>query len=119
MMRDGNTRPRNALRDEVPHELLMRGEELVRFLKFHHEQQWSAWLEARLEDIRDDKPGSVRALLDGFTGMANIGDLFLCREAGHRVRRSSECGVNEQYLVMLSKLYQLARDARDVRAAYR
>ena len=118
-MREVAASANNCLRSEVPQALLMRGQELVRFLRFHREQQWSGWLEARLEDIRADEPGAVRALLDGFAGIANISDVFLCREAGHRVTRASECGVNEQYLIMVSKLYQLARDARDMRAACR
>ena len=96
----------------------MRGQELVRFLRFHRETQWSAWLEARLADIRAGKPVAVRNLLEGFTGIANIGDLFICREAGHRLTPAGEASVNEQFLVMVSKLYQLARDARDVRERF-
>ena len=112
-MREGAAISKFTARPEAPQELLMRGQELVRFLRFHREQQWSDWLEARLESIRAREPGAVRRLLDGFTGIANISDVFLCREAGHRVTRASECGVNEQYLIMVSKLYQLARNARD------
>ena len=105
--------------DAVPRALLTRGDELVRFLRFHKERAWADWLEARLGAIRANRRGALRELLDGFNGMANIGDVFLCREAGHRVARARERGVNEQYLVMVSKLYELARDARDVRASYR
>ncbi|MBT8131056.1 MAG: hypothetical protein KJO35_02210 [Gammaproteobacteria bacterium] len=103
-----------AVRMELPiAELLMRGRELIRFLRRHGEANWADWLEDSLEQTRDDSRTGVGTLLGGFEGMGGMTDLYLCPEAGHSLDPNDESKVNEQLLLLVSRVYQAARDLGD------
>lgn len=93
-------------------ELVVRCQELARFLRGVDEHTWADWVEARINEISLGRIEGVSNLLEGFYGLANIGDVFLCPEAGHRVAAGDENGVNEQFLMMLSKVYAIARNVQ-------
>ena len=104
----------DAVRMELPlAELLMRGRELIRHLRRYGEVNWAEWLEDRLEALRSDSRAGVAELLEGFEGMGSLIDLYLCPEAGHRVPEGMESDVNEELLVMASRVFQAARDLGD------
>lgn len=104
----------DAVRMELPlAELLMRGRELIRHLRRYGEFNWAEWLEDSLEALRHDSRAGVATLLEGFEGMGSVTDLYLCPEAGHRVPEGKESDVNEQLLIMVSRVYQAARDLGD------
>jgi len=91
----------------------MRGRELIRYLRRYGEITWAEWLEDSLEALRRDSRSGVAGLLDGFEGIGGMGDVYLCPEAGHRVVAAEEGSVNEDMLVMVSRVYQAARDLGD------
>jgi hypothetical protein len=93
-------------------ELVVRCQELARFLRGVEENVWADWVEARINEISLGRIEGVAKLLDGFCGMCSIADVFLCPEAGHRVTAGDENSVNERYLVMLSKVNALARNVQ-------
>lgn len=95
-------------------ELVVRCQELARFLRGFEETAWSDWTEERIGQIRMGDHKGVAALLDGFCGFANIADVFLCPEAGHRMRASDENTVNEQFLQMISRIHALAREVQEL-----
>ena len=104
----------DAVRMELPlAELLMRGRELIRYLRRHREINWSEWLEDSLEALRSNSRTGVAELLGGFDGMGSLTDLYLCPEAGHRVPEGRESEVNEELLIRVSRVYQAARDLGD------
>jgi len=104
----------STVRMELPTaELLMRGRELIRYLRRYGEITWAEWLEDSLEALRRDSRRGVSELLDGFEGIGGMADVYLCPEAGHRVAAAEEGGVNEDMLVMVSRVYQAARDLGD------
>lgn len=91
-------------------ELVSRCAELGRFLHSVNEIHWARWLEARIAEIRIGQREGIENLLNGFVGLGNIGDVFLCPEAGHDINASEEAALNEQFLLMLSKVGSVARD---------
>ena len=91
-------------------ELVVRCQELSRFLRGFDEVNWAVWLEECVSSIRQDSTLGTEMLLDGYIGIGSIGDVFLCPEAGHKLDARDEDAINEQYLLMLSKLNNLARD---------
>ncbi len=90
-------------------ELVVRCQELARFLRGFDENPWAEWVEARIGEISVGNPEGVEELLEGFCGIGSISDVYLCPEAGHRINAGDENGVNEQFLVMLSKVSEIAR----------
>lgn len=104
----------DPVRMELPlAELLMRGRELIRHLRRHREINWSEWLEDNLEALRSDSSAGVAELLEGFEGMGSLTDLYLCPEAGHVIADGRESEVNEELLIMVSRVYQAARELGD------
>lgn len=104
----------NTARMELPTaELLMRGRELIRFLRRHGELNWSEWLEDGLESVRRESRTGVAELLEGMEGLGGMCELYLCPEAGHRIDSGEETSVNEKMLIMVSRVYQAARDLGD------
>ncbi len=93
-------------------ELISRCAELGRFLHSVNEIHWARWLEARVAEIRIGQNVGLENLLDGFVGLGNIGDVFLCPEAGHDLNAAEEAALNEQFLLMLSKVGAVARDVQ-------
>lgn len=91
-------------------ELVVRCQELSRFLRGLEETHWAAWLEECVTSIRQNSTRGVEKLLGGYSGMGCISDVYLCPEAGHRLNARDEDAINEQYLLMLSKVNNLARD---------
>ena len=91
-------------------ELISRCAELGRFLHEVNEVHWARWLEARVAEIRIGQREGVENLLAGFVGLGNIGDVFLCPEAGHDLNPTEEPALNEQFLLMVSKLGTVARE---------
>lgn len=91
-------------------ELISRCAELGRFLHSVNEVHWACWLEARVAEIRIGQREGLENLLAGFVGLGNIGDVFLCEEAGHDMNPTEEAALNEQFLLMLSKVGAVARD---------
>ena len=104
-------RARNELRARRV-ELVVRCQELARFLRGLDEVEWAGWLEARVTDISAARANGVQSLLDGSAGMGGIGDMYLCPEAGHRLAPGDEHGINDQFLLMLAKVNHLAREVR-------
>ena len=94
-------------------ELLMRGRELIRYLRRYGEQHWSDWLEDGLEIVRRDPRNGVAILLAGFEGIGSFADVYLCPEAGHKLNAGDELKVNEQMLVHISQVYRLTRELGD------
>lgn len=90
-------------------ELVVRCQELARFLRGVEEHAWADWVEARINEISVGQIEGVANLLDGFCGLGSIADVFLCPEAGHRLSVGDENGVNEQFLIMLSKVNAIGR----------
>jgi len=104
----------DAVRMELPMaELLMRGRELIRYLRRYGELNWAEWLEDSLEETRINSRTGSATLLEGFEGMGGIVDLYLCPEAGHQVTGTEESAVNEELLLLTSRVYQAARDLGD------
>ncbi len=91
-------------------ELVVRCQELSRFLRGFDEVHWAVWLEECVSSIRDDSILGTEKLLDGYVGIGSISDVFLCPEAGHKLDARDEDAINEQYLLMLSKVNNVARD---------
>ena len=91
-------------------ELVVRCQELSRFLRGFDETHWAGWLEECVGAIRQDSTLGAEQLLDGYNGLGSISDVFLCPEAGHRLDARDEVAINEQFLLMLSKVNNLARD---------
>lgn len=92
--------------------LVVRCQELARFLRGFGEDPWADWVESRIAEIRNGDPKAVARLLSGYSGFACITDVFLCPEAGHRLTPGDEARVNEQLLEMLAKVNELARAVR-------
>jgi len=93
-------------------ELIVRCTELARFLRGVNESNWANWFDARLTEIRLGQPEGIDNLLSGFIGLGNIGDVFLCPEAGHSITPRDESAMNEQFLLMLSKVSAVALDVQ-------
>ena len=94
-------------------ELLMRGRELIRYLRRYGEVTWAEWLEDALEIVRRDARAGVMVVLEGFEGMGALSDVYLCPEAGHRLELGDENAVNEELLLRVSRVYQLTRELGD------
>ncbi|NND36512.1 MAG: hypothetical protein HKN81_05185 [Gammaproteobacteria bacterium] len=94
-------------------ELLMRGRELIRYLRRYGESTWAEWLEDALEIVRRDARSGVLVVLEGFEGMGALTDVYLCPEAGHRLAASDENAVNEELLIRVARVYQLTRELGD------
>lgn len=84
--------------------LLLRCQELAAFLRDHGESVWSGWIDARIAEIGLGQAEGVCNLLEGFAGLGNISDVFLCEEAGHCVSPDDEIAINEQFLLLLSSV---------------
>ncbi|MEM6639550.1 MAG: hypothetical protein AAF610_06575 [Pseudomonadota bacterium] len=95
-------------------ELISRCADLGRFLYSVNEVNWARWVEARIAEIRIGQREGVENLLAGFVGLGNIGEVFLCPEAGHDLGPGEEAALNEQFLLMLSKVAAVARDLEDI-----
>lgn len=100
-------------------ELVVRCRELARYLRGFEEHTWADWIDRRVEEIRADDPDSTRHLREGYEGLANISDLFLCCEAGHRVAPADENSINEQLLLMISKVRTLVDQYETLRQRIR
>ncbi len=94
-------------------ELLMRGRELIRYLRRFGESTWAEWLEDALEIVRRDARSGVLVVLEGFDGMGALTEVYLCPEAGHRLEASDEIAVNEELLLRVSRVYELTRELGD------
>ena len=95
-------------------QLVVRCKDLARFLRSVNESAWATWIDARVTEISLAQPEGVCNLLDGFTGLGNIGDVFLCPEAGHAISPGDETGINEQFLIMLSTVSAAARQVQSL-----
>lgn len=93
-------------------QLVVRCQDLARFLRDHEEVVWARWIDARVTEISLGQPEGVCNLLAGFTGIGNIGDVFLCEEAGHCVSPGDETAINEQFLLLLSAVNTHAHDVQ-------
>ncbi len=93
-------------------ELITRCTELARFLRGVNESNWANWFDARVTEIRLGQAEGIDNLLGGFVGLGNIGDVFLCPEAGHSITARDETAMNEQFLLMLSKVSAVALDVQ-------
>lgn len=93
-------------------ELITRCTELARFLRGVNEFNWANWFDARVTEIRLGQTEGIDNLLGGFVGLGNIGDVFLCPEAGHSITPRDEMAMNEQFLLMLSKVSAVALDVQ-------
>lgn len=91
-------------------ELVVRCQELARFLRGFDEDNWAGWLEECVTSIRKDSTEGTEMLIDGYSGLGSISDVYLCPEAGHKLDARDEVAINEQFLLMLSKVHNLARD---------
>ncbi|MEM7083561.1 MAG: hypothetical protein AAF465_12585 [Pseudomonadota bacterium] len=91
-------------------ELVVRCQELARFLRGFDETHWAVWLDECVTAIRKDSRIGAEELLEGYSGIGSISDVYLCPEAGHRLDARDEVAINEQYLLMLSKVNNLARE---------
>ncbi len=91
-------------------ELVVRCQELARFLRGFDEVNWAGWLEECVTAIRQDSTLGAEQLIDSYNGLGSISDVYLCPEAGHKLDARDEDAINEQYLLMLSKVNNLARD---------
>ncbi|NNF17576.1 MAG: hypothetical protein HKN70_12590 [Gammaproteobacteria bacterium] len=98
-------------------ELVVRCQELARFLRGFNELNWAGWIEDNIVELRHDSRVGIAHLLEGYNGIGAISDLYLCPEAGHRLTVRDEAAINEQLLLMLAKVNQLALEInrRDVR----
>lgn len=105
----------STVRVEVPTaELLMRGRELIRYLRRYGESVWAEWLEEGLETVHRDARSGVVELLDGFGGIGGLTEIYLCPEAGHRLEAREELEVNEELLQRVSRVFELARNLGDL-----
>ncbi len=91
-------------------ELVVRCQELARFLRGFDEVNWAGWLEECVTAIRKDSMQGAEQLLDSYNGLGPISDVYLCPEAGHKLDARDEVAINEQFLLMLSKVNNLARE---------
>lgn len=91
-------------------ELVVRCQELARFLRGFDEGNWAGWLEECVTAIRQDSTHGAEQLLESYNGLGSISDVYLCPEAGHKLDARDEVAINEQFLLMLSKVNNLARD---------
>ncbi|MFK8014954.1 MAG: hypothetical protein AB8G17_05905 [Gammaproteobacteria bacterium] len=90
-------------------QLVVHCKELARFLRSVNESTWASWIDARVTEVSLAQPEGVCNLLDGFIGLGNIGDVFLCPEAGHSISPGDEAGINEQFLNLVSTVSSAAR----------
>ena len=105
------TGPRNKTELRVRKvELVVRCQELARFLRGFEELTWAVWIEECITLIRKDSAAGAEKLLAGYCGIGSVSDVYLCPEAGHRLNVSDEIAINEQFLLMLSKVNNLARE---------
>ncbi|MFK8031660.1 MAG: hypothetical protein AB8G18_15595 [Gammaproteobacteria bacterium] len=91
-------------------ELVVRCQELSRFLRSFDETNWAEWLDDCVAAIRQNSVAGSDVLLEGFGGIGSIINVYLCPEAGHKVDPRDEAAINEQFLLMLSKVGNLARE---------
>lgn len=91
-------------------ELVVRCQELARFLHGFDERSWAGWVEDCVNDIREDSVSGAERLLAGYNGIGSLSDVYLCPEAGHKLRAEDEVAINEQFLLMLSKVNNLAHE---------
>ncbi len=91
-------------------ELVVRCQELARFLRGFDEINWAGWLEECVTAIREDSTQGAEQLIESYNGLGSISDVYLCPEAGHKLDARDEVAINEQFLLMLSKVNNLARD---------
>lgn len=89
-------------------ELVVRCQELARFLRGFNELNWANWIEDNIVELRHDSRVGIAHLLEGYSGMGSISDIYLCPEAGHRLSVRDEAAINEQLLLMLAKVNHLA-----------
>ncbi len=94
-------------------ELIGKGQDLVRYLRSYKETAWADWLDQCLDSIRSGHTYGVYELLACYRGIAGIQDLYICPEAGHTVPDTKEIAVNEQLLLMVSRLHECARSVTD------
>ena len=97
-------------------ELVVRCQELARFLRGFNEQTWAEWLEDRVRAIRHESQVGVEELLHGFCGIGALCDVYLCPEAGHSLNTQDENAINEQFLLMLAKVNNVAGEIRLIQA---
>ena len=105
--------PKAASKDDLrvkKVELVVRCQELARFLRGFDEVTWAGWLEECVTAIREDSSRGAEQLIESYTGLGSISDVYLCPEAGHKLDARDEVAINEQFLLMLSKVNNLARD---------
>lgn len=91
-------------------ELVVRCQELARFLRGFNELNWAGWIEEVIVDMRQNSRTGVEHLLAGYSGIGSLSDVYLCPEAGHRLSARDEAAINEQFLLMLAKVNNLARE---------
>lgn len=91
-------------------ELVVRCQELSRFLRGFDETNWATWLDECVTAIRQNSVKGSCILLKGYCGIGSIINVYLCPEAGHKMDPRDEVSINEQFLLMLSKVGNLARE---------
>ncbi len=99
--------PRTAMAGELQAQrvlLVMHCKALASFLRGVNELIWSQWIDARVHEICLAQSQGLCNLLEGFTGLGNIGDMYLCPEAGHSVNEGEEASINDHFLQLLSRV---------------
>ena len=84
--------------------LVMHCKALASYLHGVNELTWAQWIDARVQEICLAQSQGLCNLLDGFTGLGNIGDMYLCPEAGHSLSPGDEVGINDHFLQLLSRI---------------
>lgn len=95
-------------------ELLLRGRDLIGYLRRYGETVWAEWLEESLATLHRDARAGVVSLLEGFAGIGGLTEVYLCPEAGHLLDADAELQANEELLLRVSRVFELTRHLGDL-----
>ena len=83
-------------------------EELAALLTKHGVSHWAQWVAGDLELVKAGNLRGIEHLLSAYGGMGSLNDVHICPQNGHNIKEDEIHSVNDQFLKLTSKVYDLA-----------
>lgn len=90
-------------------ELLELLEAAQSLLASYGEKRWSNWLEKNARLIKNLDLYGVEQLLTAYGGMGSLNDLVIHPINGHQIKESEINSANEDFEILRTKIYSLAK----------
>ena len=96
-------------------DLLLTLDTLATLLRRYKVAHWADWISGDAQRIRFGDSTGIEHLLSAYGGMGSLNDLVICVENGHPIADEDVSAVNEAFLSLKTRAYELAQQVRRTR----